>query len=473
MIDVKQADVKKLTLIPIHSGDWEREKDKIMSNITLKRFGCGSDHLGTQIMKFWSAYETHTHGISSDTPISEILRRFIVYVQKHLVFLNYLYCNTFTWGYLDKETMSAIKRCKTEYESAEVTSEDGTLEPRPRTTTTATSVPTSSTVSPLPEEGYLTPQVITFLASQVQIVVKSMKSAGVGSGNKDISRMLRLENAKLSSSRIKHYKNEGMLNWISFLKSGLGLDINRSIVSQYSSLISGLKTVAKEVVASTKDDKDSVASSSIVDDDDNDDDTKSTESRDVVVVEGEVTKEKSRSKKKKSSTKSGSKKKKVEEYYGSDDDDDDDDEKSEFGTRDEVIAALRRELEAERTKYGRLEKSMKKLEADEEQLRNDWTEMQTNYTKLQQQYWLLIYEAEERTKQMNELRQASSISNTRLLRELAKANELLNANKYSIQSNTQRINRIDNSFREVEKKNKGLVSNVILPQLVNIFLGCE
>lgn len=466
---MRQAELKKMTLIPIHSGDWEREKDKIMSNITLKRFCCGSDHLGTQIVKFWSIYEAHTRGISSDTPITEILKRFIVYVQKHLVFLNYLYCNTFTWGYLDSATMNAIKRCKKECESMDGASEEGASESQqiPSSSSSSSSLPTMSKGKEGAEnEGYLTPQIITFLSSQVQIIVRSMKSAGIGSGDRDISRMLRLENAKLSSSRIKHYKNDGMLNWISFLKSSLGLNINKSIISQYSALVSGIKA-AKEA-KEARDEKESVAESSVCGDDDDDDE--SNNGNGDVGADTELPKERHGKKKK---SKGSGKKKKTDEFYDSDDDFDDDDDRSELGTKDEVVSTLRQELEAERAKCGQLEKKVSKLEADEEQLRSDWTELQANYTKLQQQYWLLIYEADERTKQMNELRQASSITNTRLLRELAKANELLNANKYSIQSNTQKINKIDNSFREVARKNKSFVSHVIVPILVNVFLGCK
>ena len=503
LIDTKQAETKKMALIPIHSGDWERDKDKIMSSVILKRFGCGSDHLGTQILKFWSTYEAHTQGISSETPISEVLCRFTVYVQKHLVFLNYLYCNTFTWGYLDNVTMRAIKRCKAEYATVDLSSMSPTVAPQQQqqqvlqqgnetissaATATSASVAATAGEGAKDEEGYLTPQVITFLSSQVQLIARKMKSAGVGSGNKSIGRMLRLENAKLSStSRIKHYKNERMLNWISFLKSVLGLNINESIISQYPALFNGIKAT-KEAKASSGE-KDGAGNANTVNGGDgDDDDDNNNDGNTEVGTEGEgeeQRKEKSKKKKqkkKKEDEKSAGKTNNNEEEEEDDDEDEeeeDDDDYEDYNDGDnekgecKALATLRRELEDERARSRQLEKKVAKLEADEEQLRSDWVEMHADYTKLQQQYWMLMYEADERSKQMNDLRQASSITNTRLLRELAKANELLNANKYSIQSNTQKVNKLDNSFREVAKRNKSFLSNVVIPQVVNIVLGCK
>jgi len=139
------------------------------------------------------------------------------------------------------------------------------------------------------------------------------------------------------------------------------------------------------------------------------------------------------------------------------------------GSTGEALS-LMQQLDAEKEKRASLEADMQRLQASSAKLANDLGELHTSFVKLQQQYWVLMYEAEERSKQLEELRQSSEMVQNRLMRDIAKANEALGASKYTIQSNTQKVNRLEKTLRDLSRENRSLVMHVIVPTLLKWLL---
>jgi hypothetical protein len=58
------------------------------------------------------------------------------------------------------------------------------------------------------------------------------------------------------------------------------------------------------------------------------------------------------------------------------------------------------------------------------------------------------------------------MTHNRLLRELARANELLSASKYTAQTNTQKVNRLETGLRELHRANRSVVAHIVAPTLL-------
>ena len=135
------------------------------------------------------------------------------------------------------------------------------------------------------------------------------------------------------------------------------------------------------------------------------------------------------------------------------------------------MSRLKKELKAEQEKRVSLEAQACTLNQAVQALNDDLRQTLEEYERLNQQYAALVAASEAREKELKALQQGCEFAHTRMARQVTQVSEMVGANKYSIQTNTQKVQQLETHVRDLVRSNKSVVTSVILPYALKCVLA--
>ena len=135
------------------------------------------------------------------------------------------------------------------------------------------------------------------------------------------------------------------------------------------------------------------------------------------------------------------------------------------------MSRLKKELKAEQDKRATLEMQASYLKQAVETLNAELAATQTQYARLREEYSALVNESEAREKELESLRQSCDVAHSRMARQVAQVSEMIGASKYSIQTNTQKVQQLETRVRQLVKSNRSVWTHVVLPYMLKGLLA--